>query len=181
MADPFLGEIRCFGFNFAPVGWAKCNGQLLAISSNDALFAILGTTYGGDGVTTFGLPNLQGQVPMHWGSGPSGFNTSIGEVQGVTTVTLTTAQIPAHQHVLTVAAVPQGDNFERTASPSITDYLAECQTPDFTWKGNPSSVTNAFAPSALTQQGGSQPHDNMQPYLALNFCIALEGIFPARN
>jgi microcystin-dependent protein len=96
-------------------------------------------------------------------------------------VTLSTAQIPAHQHVLTVAQVPQGDDFERTASPSITDYLSESQVPDFVWKGNPSSVTNAFAPSALTQQGGSQPHDNMQPYLALNFCIALEGIFPARN
>lgn len=181
MASPFLGEIRAFGFNFAPMGWAKCNGQLLAISSNDALFAILGTTYGGDGVTTFGLPNLQGQIPMHWGSGPSGFNTTIGEVQGVTTVTLTTAQIPAHQHVLTVASVPTGDQFERTAVPSITTYIAESQAPDFAWKGNPSSVTSAFASSALSTVGNSQPHDNMQPYLALNFCIALEGIFPARN
>ena len=122
MASPFLGEIRCFGFNFAPVGWAKCNGQLLAISSNDALFAILGTTYGGDGQTTFGLPNLQGQVPMHWGSGPSGFNTTIGEVQGVTTVTLTTAQIPAH----TARADGRRESRRATNSsappaPSITD------------------------------------------------------------
>src|SRR5438094_10654278 len=95
-----------FGFNFAPRGLAFCNGQLLAIAQNDALFAILGTTYGGDGVTTFGLPNLQGQIPMHWGNGPGGFNTVIGEVQGQTTVTLTATQIPLHTHTITAANVP---------------------------------------------------------------------------
>lgn len=181
MASPFLGEIRCFGFNFAPVGWAKCNGQLLAISSNDALFAILGTTYGGDGQTTFGLPNLQGQVPMHWGSGPSGFNTTIGEVQGVTTVTLTTAQIPAHTHTMTAVGVSVGNQFERTPTPSSTAFLSAAAAPNVAYHGTPSSLTLGFASNALQPAGGSQPHDNMQPYLALNFCIALEGIFPARN
>jgi len=181
MADPFLGEIRCFGFNFAPIGWAKCNGQLLSIADNSALFAILGTTYGGDGQTTFALPNLQGQVPMHWGSGPGGFNTTIGEVQGVTAVTLTTAQIPAHTHVLTAAAIPVGNEFQRTDTPSATTYLSESANPDAAYNNTPSSITAAFASNALSTVGGSQPHDNMQPYLALNFCIALEGIFPARN
>ena len=94
MASPYVGEIRCFGFQFAPLGWAACNGQLIAIGANTALFSVIGTTYGGDGVTTFGLPNLQGRIPMHWGNGPGGFNTVIGEVQGATTVTLTTTQIP---------------------------------------------------------------------------------------
>ncbi|HVH80614.1 MAG TPA: tail fiber protein, partial [Stellaceae bacterium] len=98
MSNPFIGEIRCFGFNFAPLNWAFCNGQLMAISQNTALYTILGTTYGGDGQTTFGLPNLQGQVPMHWGSGPSIPTTVLGEVQGVSSVTLTTQQIPLHAH-----------------------------------------------------------------------------------
>ena len=181
MANPFIGEIRCFGFNFAPIGWAKCNGQLLSIADNSALFAILGTTYGGDGQTTFALPNLQGQVPMHWGSGPSGFNTTIGEVQGVTTVTLTVAQMPAHTHTLTAGAIPVGDEFEHTAVPTIQTYLSASRPTTAVYQTAPSSITAAFASSALSTVGNSQPHDNMQPYLALNFCIALEGIFPARN
>src|SRR5262249_3659539 len=98
MAEPYIGEVRCFGFNFQPRGWAFCNGQLLQIAQFEALYALLGTIYGGDGVSTFGLPNLQGQIPMHWGNGPGGFNTTIGQVQGSPTVTLTTAQIPAHNH-----------------------------------------------------------------------------------
>src|SRR5882757_5397295 len=100
MAQPYIGEIRCFGFNFAPQGWASCNGQLLAIADNNALFTVLGTTYGGDGNTTFGLPNLQGRIPMHWGNPPIALNTTLGEVLGVTDVTLTTNQIPTHAHTI---------------------------------------------------------------------------------
>ena len=179
--DPYLGEIRCFGFSFPPLGWALCNGQLLAIATNDALFSLLGTTYGGDGVTTFGLPNLQGQVPMHWGSGPGGFNTSIGQVQGEIVHTLSTNEIPAHTHTPIAMEVPSGGGPERTAVPNNTTYLSDSQPPNGVYQLAPSSVTAAFSPKAISVQGGSQPHDNMQPYLVLSFCIALEGIYPARN
>jgi microcystin-dependent protein len=181
MANPYIGEIRCFGFNFAPVGWAFCNGQLLSIAQNEALFAIIGTTYGGDGQTTFGLPNLQGQIPMHWGNGPGGFNTSIGQVQGTTSVTLTTNQIPAHTHSVTAMEVPSGGVPERTAVPNSNTYFGPTQPPNAAYNLTPPSVTAAFSSKAIATQGGSQPHDNMQPYLVLNFCIALEGIFPSRN
>jgi microcystin-dependent protein len=181
MATPYIGEIRCFGFNFAPLGWAFCNGQLLDISQNAALYSIIGTTYGGDGVTTFGLPNLQGQIPMHWGNGPGGFNTSIGEVQGTPNVTLTTNQIPIHTHTVIGMEVPSGGGPERTAVAAGNTYLSDSQPPNGAWQLAPSSVTAAFSNKAISGQGGSQPHDNMQPYLVLNFCIALEGIFPSQN
>jgi microcystin-dependent protein len=181
MASPYIGEIRCFGFNFAPIGWALCNGQLLSIAENNALFAILGTIYGGDGTTTFGLPNLQGQIPMHWGNGPGGFNTAIGQVQGVTTVTLITSQIPIHTHTVTAVEVPSGGDPERTAVPASNTFLGPSQVPNAAYQKTPASVTAAFSNKAISIQGGSQPHDNMQPYLTLNFCIALEGIFPSQN
>jgi len=181
MASPWIGEIRCFGFNFAPQGWAFCNGQLMAISQNDALFAILGTTYGGDGSTTFGLPNLQGQIPMHWGNGPGGFNTVLGQVQGQSSVTLTTNQIPAHAHTITAMELAAGGIVERTASPSSNSFLSESEPPNGVYLKIPSALDAPFSSKAISLQGGSQPHDNMQPYLVLNFCIALEGIFPARN
>src|SRR5215472_7235224 len=180
MAQPYIGEIRCFGFNFAPFGWAFCNGQLLQIAQNDALFAILGTIYGGDGQTTFALPNLQGQIPMHWGNGPGGFNTSIGEVQGTTSVTLTTNQIPAHAHNIVSAQVPSGGANEHLASPNGNAYIGP-SNPDLCYTNQTTSLTADFSPKAIALNGGSQPHDNMQPYLVLNFCIALQGIFPARN
>jgi microcystin-dependent protein len=181
MASPYLGEIRCFGFNFAPFGWAFCNGQLLSIAENSALFTILGTTYGGDGTTTFGLPNLQGQIPMHWGNGPSGFNTVIGEVQGQPTVTLTTQQIPTHTHTIIAMEVPSGGAPERTAVAANNTYLGPSQPPNGVYQTAPTTFTAQFSPKAISIQGGSQPHDNMQPYLVLNFCIAVDGIFPARN
>jgi microcystin-dependent protein len=181
MASPYIGEIRCFGFNFAPVDWAFCNGQLIQISQNEALYAIIGTIYGGDGVTTFALPNLQGQIPMHWGNGPGGFNTVIGQVQGVPSVTLTTAQIPTHTHTAIAMEVPSGGDPERTAVPNATCYLGPGQVPDAPYNTAPTSMTAAFSPKAISIQGGSQAHDNMQPYLVLNFCICLFGIFPSRN
>src|SRR6266852_4766488 len=132
MASPYIGEIRCFGFNFAPQGWAFCNGQLLAIAANDVLFSILGTTYGGDGVTTFAVPNLQGQIPMHWGSGPGGFNTVIGQVQGTTDVTLTSSQMPIHAHVINDVTIASGGSSERTPTPSGTTFIA-ASSPDFVY------------------------------------------------
>ena len=179
MAEPYVGEIRCFGFNFAPRGYAFCNGQLMSIAQNSALFAILGTTYGGDGMTTFALPNLQGRIPMHWGNSPGGLNTVLGEAQGVTLVTLIVNQIPAHNHMVIAATV--GDASERTAIPTNMTFLSGSRPPNRAYQNPAQAVTAAFSPKAITVSGGSQPHDNMQPYLVLNFCIALEGIFPQQG
>jgi microcystin-dependent protein len=179
MSQPFVGEIRCFGFQFAPVNWAFCNGQLLPISEFDVLYAVIGTTYGGDGQSTFALPNLQGAVPMHWGNGVGGFNTQIGQVQGSTIVTLTQAQMPQHRHAITTAVVAPGGAPERTATPSASTNIGTSD-PDGLYKSTP-TLDAAFAPAAIGSAGGSQPHDNMQPYLALNFCISLFGVFPSRN
>ena len=179
MANPFIGEIRCFGFNFAPFGWAQCNGQLQSIAQNTALFSILGTTYGGDGVTTFALPNLQGQIPMHWGTGPGGFNTVIGQTQGTETVTLTANQIPVHTHAMNSMRVPPGGAPLHLAAPSNTSYISN-SGPDALYKLAP-TINAPFASTAIGAAGNSLPHENKQPYLVVNFCIALFGIFPARN
>ena len=177
MANPFVGEIRCFGFNFAPLGWALCNGQLLSISQNTALFSLLGTNFGGNGTTTFALPNLQGNVPMHWGN--SGFNSVIGEVQGGSTVTLTSNQIPIHNHAIISQVVATGGAAEHAATPSSGASIGP-SNPDGLYNTLP-TINATFSPSTIGVTGGSQPHDNMQPYLVLNFCIALQGVFPARN
>jgi microcystin-dependent protein len=183
MSQPYIGEIRCFGFNFAPSNWAFCNGQLMNISDNEALYTVIGTTYGGDGVNTFGMPNLQGRVPMHWGNGAGGFNTAYGQVQGSTTVTLTTAQMPAHAHTIMTAVVAPGGAPERTATPANPTHSTYIGTsdPDGLYKSPPPTLDATFAPAAIGGAGGSQPHENMQPYLALNFCICLYGIYPSQN
>jgi microcystin-dependent protein len=180
MSQPFVGEIRAFGFNFAPYGWAFCNGQPLPISQYDTLYAVIGTTYGGDGQTTFNAPNLQGQVPMHWGNGPGGFNTSIGQVQGTTQVTLTQAQTPSHTHTVVAQLIPSGGVVERTQVPKSVSYLAD-SSPGGVYLDTTPSFNSQLAGNVLSSVGGSLPHDNMQPYLAVNFCISLLGIFPARN
>ncbi len=179
MSSPYVGEIRAFGFSFAPSGWAFCNGQPMSIANFQTLYAVIGTIYGGDGINTFNLPNLQGYVPMHWGTGPGGFNTTIGQVQGTPTVTLTVPQTPQHTHVITAQDVPSGGVVEKTPTPSTTTWLAPSR-PDGIYNYTP-TITTAFAPNAITPVGGSQPHENMQPYLALNFCISLFGVFPSRN
>jgi microcystin-dependent protein len=182
MAQAFLGEIRCFGFNFAPYQWAQCSGQVIAISQNAALFSLLGTYYGGNGTSTFALPNLQGQVPMHWGTSPGLTPTSIGETQGVTGVTLTVQQTPAHTHTVTVASNPQGGDAERVPTPGPTSFIGPSANPDLLWVNPPNSPNAQFASNAIsTYAGGGTPHQNQQPYLTLNFCIALFGTFPARN
>ena len=172
MADQaFIGEIRMFGGNFAPQGWALCQGQTMQISQNQALFTLIGTTYGGDGTQTFALPNLQGRVPVHFGQGQGLSPYVQGETVGVETVTLIANQIPAHTHV------PQGDgtnggsnapggNFWGTST-GVKQYLA--------------ASTTQMNPAAIALAGGNQPHDNMLPFLAVNFIIALFGVFPSRN
>jgi microcystin-dependent protein len=175
MADPFVAEIRIFPFNFAPKGWAFCDGQLFPIAQNTALFSLLGTTYGGDGKSNFALPNMQGNVPMHPGQGPGLSLHDLGETGGSETVTLLASEMPAHTHTVGAqifrlggAAAPAGATLSRPASGNL--YF----TP-----GNPSLVT--MSPSVIAPAGGDQPHNNMQPYLTLNFCIALQGVFPPRS
>ena len=172
MSEQFIGEIRMFGFNFAPQGWALCDGQLLPISQNTALFSLLGTTYGGDGRTTFALPDMRSRVPVHQGQGAGLSSYAEGQAGGAETVTLAAAQMPGHTHSVKASSSaaasdqPQG----RVLARSRNDiYTAE---PDAT------TVMNA---KMLGDAGGSEPHANIQPYLAVNFCIALAGIFPARS
>jgi microcystin-dependent protein len=175
MADPFVAEIRIFPFNFAPKGWAWCDGQLLPLSQNTALFSLLGTTYGGDGKSTFALPNLQGSAPMHPGQGPGLSLHDLGESGGSDTVTLLESEIPAHSHSILAANFP-GD--VQTPQPAVS--LAR------TSGGNSfQNVVNqnlvSMSPSALTPAGASGPHNNLQPYLTFYFCIALQGVFPPRS
>lgn len=178
MSSPYVGEIRAFGFSFAPSGWAFCNGQPVSIATFQTLYAVIGTIYGGDGINTFNLPNLQGYVPMHWGTGPGGFNTTIGQVQGTPTVTVTTAQTPQHTHTITVQQIASGGN-QSVRNPATTYWLSDA-VPSGAYNYTP-TISTAFAPNAITPVGGGQPHENMQPYLALNFCISLYGVFPSRN
>ena len=172
MSTPFIGEIRMFGGNFAPRSFAFCDGQLLPISQYDALFALLGTTYGGDGFTTFALPNLPGRVPIHQGQASSGSTYAIGEQGGVESVTLTMQQMPGHGHVLDASTAPAS----ATAQPggSVT---AQASAPLYTDAGTSVSL----APQAMSSTGGTQPHENIAPYQCIHFIICLEGIFPSRN
>jgi microcystin-dependent protein len=169
MAEPFLSEIRMMSFNFPPKGWAFCNGQILPINQNQALFSLLGTNYGGNGQTTFGLPNLQGAVPIHMGA-----SFTLGQTSGETAHTITQNETPQHTHqsvgttadAATNTNIPTG-NFLGTSGNSI---YAE-----------PQSLVTCSVPQEVTFIGGSQPHNNMMPYLVLNFCIALQGIFPSQT
>ena len=174
MSEPFLGEIQIFGFNFAPRSWAMCNGQIMPISQNTALFSLLGTFYGGDGRTTFGLPNLQGQAVNAVGQGPGLSPYVMGENVGTELVTLQTTEIPSHNH--TAYVFSQGDDTKRFGAPAAN--YAPCVPANI----SPFIVaqsTNGFFPiNTLGNTGGGQAHSNQQPYMAMNFCIALEGIFP---
>ena len=168
MAEPFLGEVRLFGFGFAPKNWALCNGQLMGINQNQALFSLLMTTYGGDGRNTFGLPNMQGRVPVHVGRG---FNQ--GAAGGEAGHVLTTNEVPTHNHQAFATTAAASTN---TPSPSV--MLAQSTGASLY---APATSTANMAANAVASVGGSQPHENQQPYLAINFCIALTGIFPSRN
>ncbi|HEY7281681.1 MAG TPA: tail fiber protein [Actinomycetota bacterium] len=170
MSEPFLGEIRIFPYNFAPRGWAFCNGQILSISQNTALFALLGTTYGGNGQTTFALPDLRGRVAIHQGQGPGLSPYDLGEQSGVETVTLIGTQMPQHNHLVNAA------NNDATDSAPVGNVPAVIPSGGYT-----TTATGQMSPSMVGQAGGSQPHTNVQPFLTLSFCIALQGIFPSRN
>lgn len=175
MSQPYIGEIRMFGGSFAPAGWALCAGQLMPISENDALFTLIGTTYGGDGQETFGIPDLQGRIPIHSGT-LNGVTTQIGEKAGIETVTLSTQQIPVHSHAPLVLSGTGGG----ASTPTNQTYLADCQV----------TTTNTYTPfnaanaqvqmntQSIAGTGGSQPHDNMQPTLCVTYIISLFGIFP---
>ena len=173
MADPFVAEIRIYGFNFAPTGWAQCNGQLLPLSQNTALFSLLGTTYGGDGKSTFALPNLQGSAPLHPGQGQGLSLYDLGQQGGAQFVTLLESEMPFHTHSVMASSDP-GDL--QVGSP-VRAYARSGS--GFGYNSATSPLT-AMAPQALGVAGGSLPHNNMMPYLTLNFCIALQGVFPAR-
>lgn len=178
--DPYIGEVRCFGFNFAPVNWAFCNGQVLSISQNTALFSIIGTFYGGNGTSTFALPNLQGRSPMHWGNGNTGLNTVIGETMGETEVTLTTDQMPRHSHAVYATTVQAGTELSAGPQTNGTSYLSQAAG-GHPYQGPPATPNTPFSNNAISTSGGSLAHENMQPYLCINFCIALYGIYPSRN
>lgn len=165
MSEPYLGEIRRVAFDFAPRGWALCNGQMLAINQNQALFALLGTVYGGNGVTTFALPDLRGRAPIQPGQG-----IMQGMAAGAASVTLQAAHLPAHTHAVAAAS----DAADQT-SPQDAYWAATAQP------GYGGQATGTMSPAALSAAGGSQPHDNMSPYLAVNHIIALTGIFPSRD
>jgi microcystin-dependent protein len=174
MSDQFVAEIRIFPFNFPPTGWAFCDGQLMPISQNTALFSLLGTTYGGDGKSTFALPDMQGNAPMQPGQGQGLSLRDLGEMSGVETITLLQTEIPFHTHNLLAAPDP-GDNNLGDATKCLANSQKEFGYQSVT---NANIVNMAFQAVGLT--GGGLPHNNMQPYLTLNFCIALQGIFPQR-
>jgi microcystin-dependent protein len=171
VTSPFLGEIRMFGFNFAPTGWALCDGQLVSISQNTALFNLLGTIYGGDGKTTFALPNLQSRVAIHMGQGTGLSPYEIGQAAGTETVTLTAAEMPVHSHTL------HAESTGATTDSPGGHSLAKAKT-DVYGKGAGATAMNG---KSVGDAGSGQPHTNIQPYLTVNFCIALTGVFPSRS
>jgi microcystin-dependent protein len=170
MSNPYIGEIRMFAGNFAPLGWMLCQGQTLPISQYDALFALIGTTYGGDGQTTFNLPNLSSRVPMHQGTG-GGNNYVLGQMAGQESVTLTTPQMPSHTHPMPCAA---------SNSNSAAPAGAFCGATSSNAYASP-APNASMNPASVSSVGGNQPHDNMMPYLAINFIISLFGIFPSQS
>jgi microcystin-dependent protein len=178
MSAPYIGEIRAFGFNFPPYGWFPCDGQLLSISQYTTLFAIIGTYYGGNGTTNFAVPNLQGNVPFHWGNGTGLPQYVLGEQVGVPAVTLTTSEMPAHVHVINASVAT--DTTEATATPAVNTTLGG-GAPGFIWYKQSGATVAPFSPKAVGLSGSSFPHQNMQPFLVIQYCIAYLGIFPSRN
>lgn len=172
MAQPYIGEIRMFAGNFAPAGWSFCDGQLMPISENDALFTLIGTTYGGDGQETFALPNLQSRIPIHQGTGPSGVTYQIAEAAGTESETLTLQQIPVHNHPL-LASMGTG-----TQNSPAGEVLASGSSVSIF---RPQAPTQPLAAQTLNPAGGSQPHENMVPFVCINFIISLFGIFPQQT
>lgn len=176
MADPFVAEIRIFPFNFAPKGWAWCDGQLMPLSQNTALFSLLGTTYGGNGKSNFALPDLQGRAPMHPGQGPGLSLHDLGETGGAETVTLLESEIPAHAHAISASTAASDEEGMKNPS-GMVPGAQQGSNPIYA----PFASPVALAPEALAPAGGDLPHNNMMPYLTFYFCIALQGVFPPRT
>lgn len=176
MSNPFVAEIRIFPFNFAPKGWAFCDGQILPLSQNTALFSLLGTTYGGDGKSNFALPNMQGNAPMHPGQGPGLSLHDLGETGGSDTVSLLESEIPSHSHPLN--ASPQVALLD---APGPNNSLARTTPADLYWPPSGTPAIVQMSDNTIAPAGGDQPHNNLMPYLTLNFCIALQGVFPPRT
>jgi microcystin-dependent protein len=174
MANPFVAEIRIFPFSFPPKGWAFCDGQLLPISQYTALFSLFGTTYGGDGTSNFALPNMQGSAPMHPGQGPGLSLHDLGETGGSDTVTLLESEMPAHTHALMASPIPS-----LVKLPSPNAAMGRSRNAN-AYQDTPGNLV-AMNANTIAPAGGGQPHNNMQPYLTLNFCIALQGVFPPRS
>jgi microcystin-dependent protein len=178
MAQPFVGELRMFGGSFAPAGWMMCDGQLLPISEYDTLFNLIGTTYGGDGQSTFGLPDLRGRLPLHMGTGSSGTNYQLASTGGVETVMLTQNQIPNHTHPIIA-----DNNHATTGAPDNAYYAAAAPNAIFSVPNDPNNPSapnyQNFKAQILPVQGGSQPHENLQPFLAVTFIISLFGLYPS--
>jgi len=174
--DPFVAEIRIFPFNFAPKGWAFCDGQILPLSQNTALFSLLGTTYGGDGKSNFALPNFQGNAPMHPGQGPGLSLHDLGETGGSDTVSLLESEIPSHSHTVMAHDLDPADH----QIPGSGTVLAQ-SSGGFAYQSNTSANLAALSDQTIAPAGGDQPHNNLQPYLTLNFCIALQGVYPPRT
>ncbi|HEX9954349.1 MAG TPA: tail fiber protein [Allosphingosinicella sp.] len=180
MADPFVAEIRIFAFNFAPKGWAFCNGQIMPISQNTALFSLLGTFYGGDGKTNFALPNLQNSAPMHTGQGSGLSQRFLGQIGGSEYVTLLQSEMPVHTHAMLGRAAAGSTTDPQGAAPATMSFVAGSSFGQVRGYSTAVPADTAMNPT-LAIAGGSLPHNNMQPYLALNFCIALQGVFPPRQ
>jgi microcystin-dependent protein len=170
MSQPYIGEIRMFAGNFAPTGWALCNGQILSISENETLYNLIGTTYGGDGQNTFAVPNLCGRIPIHMGTGPGLSTYVIGQAAGTEQVTLLTTQIPSHTHTLNAST---GGTLSSDPTNNAPNGLAKLYSKTLTSVG--------MAPNMIAPTGGSQPHNNMMPYLTVTFIISLYGVFPSQN
>jgi microcystin-dependent protein len=174
--DPFVAEIRIYPFNFAPKGWAFCDGQILPLSQNTALFSLLGTTYGGDGKSNFALPDMQGNAPMHPGQGPGLALHDLGETGGSDTVNLLESEIPSHSHVMMAVNFPADQG-----APSPARAMARSVNAFAYVAGSPQPALVQMSDSTLAPAGGDQPHNNLMPYLTLNFCIALQGVYPPRT
>jgi len=179
--DPFVAEIRIFPFNFAPKGWAFCDGQILPLSQNTALFSLLGTTYGGDGKSNFALPNLQGRTAMFYGQLAGGGLYDIGETGGTETVTLQTSNLPAHNHTVNATTVKGTSNDPSNNLLCEGQYSNQGNTGAVDYYGPDTSATKTMSPQTIGPAGNSFPHNNMMPYLTLNFCIALQGVYPPRT
>jgi microcystin-dependent protein len=175
MAEPFISEIRIFGFGFAPKGWAMCNGQILSIAQNTALFSLLGTTYGGNGTTTFALPNLQSRTGVSFGQGPGLSNYNLGEVTGEATHTLATSEMPSHSHPVNCSSAAGS-----SATPGTNVWAADGTHQTMAYAPPPATL-QAMSPAGIGIAGQSVGHENVQPFLVLNICIALVGVFPSRN